>query len=81
MKGTMKVATLAMRFMPPSTTRPTSTARVRPVAQVGTPKLSLRPWATELACTVLPMPKPAIMPNTANSSASQAQFSPRPLRM
>ena len=38
MKGTIFSVTFAIRFRPPTTTRPTSTVITRPVTQVGTPK-------------------------------------------
>ena len=81
MTGTSLSAVWAMRWMPPSTTAPASTVSRAPVTQWGTAKWVCRASATELDCTVLPMPKPATMPNRANSTPSQAQRRPSPLRM
>ena len=40
-----------------------------------------REKATELACTVLPMPNPAIAPKIAKAGASQNHFLPSPFLM
>ena len=52
-----------------------------PVASGGTPKLLSTTEATELACTVLPMPKPAIEPKIAKAGASQNHFLLSPFLM
>nr|WP_316628636.1 hypothetical protein [uncultured Brevundimonas sp.] len=68
-------------MMPPIRTAPTSTIMTRPVTQVGMEKEASITAATELACTVLPMPKPASAPKMANSGASHSHFLERPFLM
>ncbi len=81
MKGTSLPATVAMRRIPPRSTRATSTAMTTPTTQGGTLKVSCRTWATELAWTVLPIPNPARNPNTAKAPPSQAHLRPSPFLM
>ena len=81
MKGTSLPATWAIRLIPPRMTAPTSTSSTTPVAQVGMPYDELSTSATEFACTVLPMPKPAMAPKPANAGASHSHFLLRPFLM
>src|SRR5680860_1474939 len=62
--------------MPPMSTRKTRPASATPVTQNGTPKAASSASATELACTMLPMPKPAKPANSAKQIPSHAQFGP-----
>ena len=70
-----------MRLMPPSSTTPAKTAITTPLNHRGMPKASRAAWATELAWTVLPIPKPARKPNRAKAVAIQSHFGPRPSLM
>src|SRR5690606_2115815 len=79
--GTSFSATAPMRLMPPSTTAPVSSMSTAPVIQGSTPKALCIALEMPLAWTMLPMPKPASPPKTANAPASQPQRLPRPLRM
>ena len=76
--GTSFSATAPMRLMPPSSTKPVSRVRTTPVIHAGTPKLALTTSAMLFDCTMLPMPKPASPPNSANAAPSQRQFRPSP---
>lgn len=67
-----------MRLMPPRTTSPVSTVRIAPVIQVLRPKAFSIALAMPLACTMLPMPKPAKPPKSAKAVPSQCQCRPRP---
>ena len=77
MKGTRISVTLAMRVMPPMTTRAASRATTMPMAHRGMPKELLTPVARELAWTLAPMPKEAIKPKSANRTASHLRPRPR----
>ena len=77
MNGTMNEVALEMLWMPPSTTTAVRTVSAAPVIQGSTWKLAWMAWATELACTELPMPKEASTPNRANSTASHLMPRPR----
>ena len=77
MTGTSRAVTRPMLRTPPMMTaavRPMSTMPVMPGAME---KLWLRASATELDCTMLPMPKVAMAANKAKSVASHFQPSPR----
>ncbi|CFP58998.1 hypothetical protein FR5810_02488 [Bordetella pertussis] len=81
MNGTSADATAPMRRIPPSTTMPINTMVATPVAQSGMPKDVPSASAMLLTCTMLPMPKPARPPNSANNVPSHAHRGPSPLRM
>ena len=53
MKGVMILATVAMRLIPPITTRPSSTAMPMPLARGVTGKAFPRAEETPLDCTVV----------------------------
>ena len=59
-----------MRLTPPNNTNATNIARIKTVIQTGIAKLPFKAVATELACTVLPIPKPAIIPKKENAIPS-----------
>ena len=65
--------------MPPMRTSPASSATTAPMTGSGTPKVAFTLPASELACTLAPMPNDARKPKTANSAASQP--TPRPREM
>jgi len=67
--------------MPPNTTNAVISVSTTPVIQVSMPKLLCTACATELACTVLPMPNEAITPKKANRKASHFHFLPKPFSM
>ena len=81
MNGTSQFATAEIRLMPPSTTAAVSTKITTPVTSGVTPNEVCIAAAMLLACTMLPMPKPARPPNSANAAPSQAQRGPRPRRI
>ena len=86
MKGTIFSVTEAMRFRPPTITRPASIKMAMPVTQVGTWNTASMLPEMELTWVMLPMPKEARKQNTENSAAStlpmvlQPFFAPRPSR-
>ena len=86
MKGTISSVTVAMRFSPPTMTRPHKISMTMPVAQVGTPKTEYTLPEMELTWVMLPMPKEARKQNTEKAAAStlptvlQPFFAPRPSR-
>ena len=73
MNGTSFSATAPMRLTPPSSTKPVSTIITTPDTQGETPKPERSTSAMLLDCTMLPMPKPAMPPNTAKAAPSQRQ--------
>ena len=77
--GTSFSVIWAMRVMPPMRTRPASSATTAPMTGSGTPKVAFTLPASELACTLAPIPKDARKPKAANSIASQVL--PRPREM
>ncbi len=81
MIGTSQFATAEMRWMPPRITAAVSTSRTTPVAVLLQPNDVCMAAAMLFACTMLPMPKPASPPNTANTVPSHAQRLPRPFLM
>jgi len=81
MKGTRRPATAPIQCTPPMMTSPVRAASTRPVATCVPPSDFCTTSATELACTVLPMPKAATVPSRAKVPASQRQRGPRPFLM
>ena len=81
MKGTNFPATDEMRSMPPKRTAPTKSTSTTPVTHSGMAKLTFNALAMELACTIFPMPNPAIPANRAKHIASHFQFAPSPFWM
>lgn len=63
--------------MPPMRTSPASTATTAPMAGSGTPNVAFTLVASELACTLAPMPNEARKPKMAKSTASQETPKPR----
>ena len=78
-KGTSRSVICAMRVMPPISTRPASAAKTAPITTKGTPKVALTLPASELACTLAPMPNDARKPKAAKRAASHLR--PRPREM
>lgn len=78
MAGTSASATRPIRLMPPRMTAPVTTVSTMPVSQTGTPKVFSATPAMALACTMLPMPKPAKPAVSAKATPSQRQRGPRP---
>ncbi len=76
MNGTSSSVTLPMRLMPPRITAPVSTTSTMPVVDGETPKVVCSAAATELACTMLPMPKAAIDVSSAKIAPSQGILRP-----
>ncbi len=62
--------------MPPRMTTAVRTTRPTPVTLVATPNVARSASATELACTMLPMPKAATDVSSANTAPSHGR--PRP---
>ena len=81
MIGTNLLATVPMRLIPPSMTKAANPAITSPVVVVLISKLLWSASATELDCTILPIPNAATVPNSANRKPSQCQFLPRPFLM
>src|SRR5699024_11799198 len=80
-KGTKRPATSPMRWMPPTSTNATNTVMTAPLTRGGILNVLCITSATELDCTVLPIPNPASIPNIANNTPSHFQLLPNPLRM
>ena len=76
MIGTRYSVTRPIRLIPPRMTAAVTTTSTRPVAQVGTSNVARITSATELACTMFPMPKAAVAVSSAKSVPSQGR--PRP---
>ena len=76
MPGTRALTTRAMERIPPRVTAPVAKAMPIPVHTKGMPKEVCSAWATELDCTVFPIPKLAQTVSTANSTASHFCFRP-----
>ena len=71
MKGTSLPATAPTRLTPPTSTMPAKKSRPSAVPHSGTCTVLARFTLMELAWTMAPMPKQAIIPNTAKDVASQ----------
>ena len=67
MIGTKKPVNRPIDLMPPRITAPAATAMTRPLTQCLMPKEPFKASATELDCTMLPMPNAATAANRANS--------------
>ena len=78
MNGTMTCVTSPMRVMPPRMTTAVTMTSTMPVMAGAMPNVARRLSATELACTMLPMPKAATDVSSANSVPSHGR--PRPFR-
>ena len=65
-----------MRLMPPRMTIAVITATTMPVTLTGTPNDARSESATELACTMLPMPKAASEVSSAKIQPSHGRPSP-----
>ena len=76
--GTTIPAKVAILFIPPMITIPVNVAINRPVNHFSIAKLECMTSATELDCTVFPIPKAAIIPKKANNIASQCHAGPSP---
>ena len=89
MKGTSLSVTWPMRLRPPSSTIAQNAATMMPIMRlaaltlIGVKELMVPEIEVtmELIWVMLPIPKAASIPNSANSVPSQAQFLPRPFLM
>ena len=84
--------TSPMRLMPPTSTTPMMTMRIRArtmsITNLCSAAAGTKAWMAVLmelvmlpTCTALPMPKEASPPKTQNTAPSHFQFLPRPFLM
>src|SRR5574344_822220 len=76
MTGTNIVHTLAILFIPPTTTRAASSVTTRPETYGLTPITSFASVEIAFACTVQPMPNDAKAVNNANNTPAHLAFKP-----
>ena len=75
--GTRNWVTLAMERIPPRMTSPVASAMNSPVYTFEMPRVVWTASATELLCTMLPMPNAARAANIENRTPSHGMLAPR----